>query len=81
MSKEWINDIGTINKSKSGNLYIKIDKDFTVKQGQRLILKNKKEEILNSVDAGKITEERGQELIEKLHFIKYSIHLPPNEES
>ena len=81
MSKEWINDIGTINKSKQGNLYINVDKDFTVRKGQRLILKNKKEEILNSVEAGKISEERGQELIEKLHFIKYSIHLPPSEEN
>ena len=81
MSKEWINDIGTINKSKKGNLYIQLDKDVVLKKGDRLVLKNKKEEILNSVESGKITEDRGQELIEKLHFIKYSIHQPPSEES
>jgi hypothetical protein len=80
MSNKWINDIGTINKAKSGNLYINIDKDFEVKKGDRLVLKSKKEEILASVESGKISEERGEELIEKLHFIKYTIHQPPRDE-
>ena len=80
MSKEWINDIGTINKSKKGNLYIQLDKDCVMKKGDRLVLRSKKDDILKSVQTGKITEERGEELIEKLHFIKYSIHQPPSEE-
>lgn len=80
MSKQWKNNIGTINESKAGKLYINIDEDFNVKKGERLILKSKKEEILDSVQAGKISEERGQELLDKLHFIKYTIHQPPSEE-
>ncbi len=80
MSKVWVNDIGTINKSKNGNLYINIDKDLSVKKGDRLILRSKKKEIEASVEAGKISEERGEELQEKLHFIKYTIHQPPREE-
>jgi hypothetical protein len=81
MSKKWLNNIGTINQSKKGNLYIKINKDFNAKEGDRLVLKNKKQEILDSVQAGVITEDKGQELIEKLSFIKYVIHLPPREEN
>ena len=80
MSKTWINDIGTINKSKNGNLYINANKDFTVKKGDRLVLKSKKQEILDSVEAGRITEERGEELLTKLEFIKYTIHQPPRED-
>jgi hypothetical protein len=81
MSKQWKNNVGTINESKAGKLYINIDEDFNVKRGERLILKSKKEEILDSVQAGKISEERAEELLQKLHFIKYTIHQPPSEES
>lgn len=79
MSDKWINDVGTINKSKNGNLYINIDKGFNVSKGDRLVLKSKKQEILDSVKAGRITEERGEELLEKLEFIKYTIHVPPSD--
>ena len=78
-NKEWINDIGTINKSKGGKLYIKADKDFTVKKGDRLVLKSKKEEILASAEAGKISDERAEELLKKLDFVKYTIHQPPSD--
>jgi hypothetical protein len=81
MSKEWLNNIATINESKSGNLYIKVNRDFSVKEGATLMLKNKKQEILESAQAGKISEERAQELVEKLGFIKYVIHMPPQEEN
>ena len=80
MSNEWISDIGTINKSKKGKLYIKVDKDFSVKAGDILNLKSKKEEIQSSADAGKITQERADELMKKLEFIKYTIHQPPRGE-
>lgn len=79
MSK-WVNDIGAIKKSKNGNLYIGIDKDIVLKSGDRLVLKSKAKEIEDSVASGKITEERGEELLEKLAFIKYTIHQPPRED-
>jgi hypothetical protein len=81
MAKKWVNDVATINKSKTGNLYIQINEDFSVKKGDRLVLKSKKEEILASAEKGAITVERAEELIEKLHFIKYVIHQPPREEN
>jgi hypothetical protein len=77
--KTWINDVGTINKSKNGNLYINIDKGFSVNKGDRLVLKSKKQEILDSAEAGRITQERAEELLQKLEFIKYTIHVPPSD--
>ena len=75
--KEWVNDLGTINESKNGKLYIKIDKEITLKKGDFISLKSKKQEILDSVESGKINEERGNELMEKLAFIKYTLHKAP----
>lgn len=80
MSKEWINNIGSINKSKAGKLYIKVDKTVTINEGDRIVLKKKTDEIDDSVAAGKISEEYGEELKEKLHFVKYVMHLPPSDE-
>lgn len=79
MSSEWKN-IGTIRESKKGNLYIKIDADLNAKEGDTFMLKNKKKEILESAEKGYITEERAQELIENLSFIKYTIVKPPNKD-
>jgi hypothetical protein len=76
MGTKWINDVATINKSKNGNLYIRVNKDFNAKEGQNLVLKKKADEISESAAAGKITEERAEELKEKLQFIKYTIHQP-----
>lgn len=79
MSNEWINNVGNILKSKAGNSYIKIEADeITLKKGDRLMLKSKAEEIEESVSSGKISEEKGEELKEKLHFIKYVIHKMPS---
>ena len=78
MSK-WINDVGQILVSKKGNLYMQITQDIDLKEGDRLTMKSKKDEILESVKAGKISEERGEELLEKLSFIKYTLHKMPND--
>jgi len=78
---EWVNGVGTINKSKSGNLYINIDIDeIVLKKGDRLTLTKKTDNIDRSVEAGKITEERAEELKEKLHFIKYDINKAPSND-
>ena len=78
MSKEWINDVGILATSKEGKPYIKIEKDITLKAGDRLVMKSKKEAIENSVASGKITEERGEELLDKLGWIKYELHKAPS---
>ena len=81
MSEKWLNNVATINESKAGKLYIKIDEDFEVKKGDTLVLKKKADEIDESVTAGKISSERGEELKQTLHFIKYSVHKPPRQTS
>lgn len=79
MSK-WKNDVASINKSKQGNLYIEVKEDFTVKKGDRLILKSKKQEIEESVTANRISEEKGEELKKNLHFVKYIVSIPPRDQ-
>lgn len=77
MSDKWINNVAEIKKSKNGNLYIDVKEGFSVEKGDRLVMKSKKEEILNNRT---LSEDRKAELVEKLSFIKYTIHVPPREE-
>lgn len=81
MSNEWLNDVGQLLKAKSGKLYIKFDKDFTVKKGDNITLKKKSDEINESFEAGKISEEKRDELLDKLSFVKYTLHKPPSSNS
>lgn len=81
MSKEWNNGVGQILESKKGRLYINILKPFSVKEGDRLVLTSKKQELQNSMAAGKLSEEKGNELLEKLKFVKYTIHQPPRDDN
>jgi len=79
MSK-WINNCGQILKSKKGTLYIKFDADFDVKKGDTLVMEKKVDALDKSVENGNITEERAEELKEKLHFVKYELHKGPRSE-
>lgn len=79
MSDKWINDIGTIRLSKEDKLYIKVDKAITLEPGDVLTLRSKKDEIAQSLKAGKISEDRAEELLEKTSFIKYTIHKAPKK--
>lgn len=79
MSDQWINDVGIIATSKAGQPYIKFNKDVNLKEGDRLLMKKKSDDIQEQVDAGKISEERGEELKEKLSFIKYTLTKPPRD--
>lgn len=80
-SNKWINGIGTINKSKNGNLYINVDIDeIVLKKGDRLTLTKKTDSLDKQAELGNITEERAEELKEKLHFIKYEIAKAPNQD-
>ena len=76
---KWLN-VGSILKSKKGISYIKIDQDVSLKKDDVLFLKNKQEDIKEQVERGTITEERGQELLEKLHFIKFNILLKQEQQ-
>jgi len=80
MSEGWINDVGSVLKSKNGKtFYLQINQDIELKKGDRLLLKNKKEQIEAQVAAGKIDAERGEELKDKLKFIIFEAHKMPNK--
>ena len=80
MSEGWINDVGSVLKSKNGKtFYLQINQDIELKKGDRLLLKNKKEQIEAQVAAGKIDAERGEELKDKLNFIIFEAHKMPNK--
>jgi len=76
-SKKWLL-VGEIRVSKDKKTkYIHVPEDVQLKAGSALFLKKKSDEIDSQVEAGFITEERAEELKEKLSFITHSIYLPP----
>ena len=79
MSDEWINDVAIIATSKAGHPYVKFNKDVNLKEGDRLLMKKKSDDLDEQIASGKITEERGQVLKEKLSFIKYTLTKPPRD--
>lgn len=75
--KKWLL-VGEIRLAKDGKTkYIHIPEDVELKAGSALFLKKKADEIGSQVEKEFITEERGEELKEKLSFITHSIYLPP----
>jgi len=80
MSKdnEWINNLGSICEGRDGkSLYIKVRKDVNLKEGDNLRMVKHTDEVQRKVDAGIITEEEAQQQLEKLSFVKYTLHRPP----
>ncbi len=72
--------IGSVRKSKKGSLYIKFDTDVTLKKDSVLQLQNPRESVEASVKAGRITEEKGQELLTKIpEFIRQDVFLVSEE--
>ena len=78
-SNGWVNNVGQILESKSGKLYIKFEEDVQINKGDTLTMVRKVDEINKSVESGSISEERGEELKEKLSFIKYTLNKPPRD--
>ena len=76
--KKWLH-FGDIMKSKDGKLYIKVREDVELKKDQMIVMKKKSDQIKSQHESGFITEERMNELLEKLSFIKYELLLPPGE--
>ena len=81
MAKQWKNNVLTIQESKAGNLYIRVNENVTLEEGQNLVMTGKQESLDKSLKEGRIDEARHTELSEKLHFIKYEISVPPAEEA
>jgi hypothetical protein len=77
----WNNGVASILKSKDGKkLYLKFNNDVTLSKDTILTIEKKEDEIDRSLQSGRISEEKAQELKEKLHFVKYELHLPPEKE-
>ena len=77
----WINDAGQILESKAGKLYIKFEKDFTIKAGDTMQMKNHFESLDEAVEAGRLSQEKVDELKEKTSFVKYKLTLGPSNDN
>ncbi len=78
---KWINGVGIIAVPKNGgDPYIKIEQDIVLKKGDRLHMKKKSDAIDSAVRSGKIAEDYGAELKEKLSWIKYELSKMPNKQ-
>lgn len=70
------NKIGSVRKSKSGGLYIKVDKAVTLKEGQSLQLQDPRKSIQTSIENGKLSQEKGEEMLAKLpDYIRQDVFL------
>jgi hypothetical protein len=70
------NKIGSVRKSKSGGLYIKVDKAVTLKEGQSLQLQDPRKSIQASIENGKLSQEKGEEMLAKLpDYIRQDVFL------
>ena len=78
--KQWIH-FADIMKSKEDKLYIKVREDIKLEKDQMVVMKKKSEQIKQQFKNGFISEERRDELLEKLSFIKYELLLPPGDDS
>jgi hypothetical protein len=76
---EWINDFGSILESKAGNLYIKIKKGVELKEGDNILLKNHEESLMEGVSAGRLSQERADEILAKTEFVKYNLSIGPEQ--
>jgi len=79
MAKEW-KKIGTIRKSKSGNLYIKIDVDVNLKTGQALNLQDPRKKLDSAVEAGRMSAGKAEEIKAKIpDYIRQELYLVEGE--
>ena len=80
MASKWTK-VGSLRKSKAGGLYIKVDSDVTLKTGAALNLQDPRKKIAASVEAGRLTQAKANELLSKIpEYIRYDVMLVENEE-
>lgn len=78
--KVYVNEALQVLKSKKGGFYIKITDDNekfsqfrdNLKPGDAVFLQSQEEKINSLVENGKISEERGEEILGKTSFVKYN---------
>lgn len=79
-SKGWTFDIGTIQVSKGGKEYIRVNKDVVLKKGQSIFKLSHEEKLQGMVDRGIITPEDAERQLEEKSYIKFFLNLAPVED-
>jgi hypothetical protein len=74
---KWVYDIATVQVSKGGKQYIRVNKDVTLKKGQSIFFQSQEEKLQKLVDNGKITEDEAERQLEAKSFIKFHLNLAP----
>ena len=80
MAKKYLNDVAQILKSKKGLIYIKVTEDgeafknflSNLKPGDAIFCKSQEDSLNEACEAGRMSEERRDELLEKTAFIKFN---------
>lgn len=77
---KWL-EVGTIFERKDGSgFFLSVKSDVDLTEGQILNLQTPEEKINRLVAAGHLTEEEGQERLEKVPAtVKFEVVLPPND--
>lgn len=75
-TNKWENNVGEICTAKSGKKYIKIKKDFTVFEGQRILLRKYSDNVNQMFERGVIKEDVKNEMLTK-EWVSYVLNIPP----
>ena len=79
MSNNWLK-VGTLRKSKTGSLYVKVDEGVTLTKGDVLQLQDPRKKLQASVEAGRLSQEAAAEKAAKIpDYIRYEVVKPPTE--
>lgn len=79
MATKWTK-VGTLKKSKAGNLYISVADTVTLKKDANIMLKDPRKELEKSKAAGRLEAGKADEMIAKIpEFVKYDLFLVEGE--
>lgn len=68
--------VGTLRKSKKGGTYMKIDTDVSLKKDDILNVQDPRKKLDESVEAGRLTEEKADEIRAKIpDYIMREVYL------
>ena len=77
-NKQW-KQIGSINESKKGKFYIRLTEEVSLGPDTNVMLQDPRTELDASVEAGRISAEKAEEIKAKIpSFVIYNLVLPPS---
>jgi hypothetical protein len=80
---KWINNVGILATGKDkpdgtkGKPYIEIKQDIVLKAGDRLTMKKKEDSLREALEAGRMTQAKFDEMMDKTGWIKYELTRAP----